>query len=122
MSGYTTIDEIKDDNPRWFSEDSMAFFRCLVYPDVWSLPNGDAVFVTSEQQGSDEFRSLVDMASGMMGLAPGEPIIAARKWTLRYATVGGGVSTIGHFGGYDSKAEAYRAARLFVHEHQPMPI
>lgn len=122
MSGYSSMDEIRADNPGWFSEESMAFFRCIVYDDVWRLPNGDAVFVTSEQQGSDEFRELVNTVAGALNLGPGKRskrITEPRVWTVRYATVGGGISTIGDgFGGYASLKEAQQAARLFVYERQ----
>lgn len=45
LGNYQTLDEIKEDHPKFFSAGAMDFFDSVVYPEVYS----GCVFVTSEK-------------------------------------------------------------------------
>lgn len=68
----------------WFSEDTMAFFKCKVYEDtVTETVDGGALFVSSEK-GPDE----------------------VRKYTVRHCTPEGEIGEVSTFQEYRSKAGA----------------
>jgi hypothetical protein len=68
----------------WFSQDTMAFFKCKVYDDtVTATVDGGALFVSSEK-GPDK----------------------VRKYTVRYCTPEGEIGEVSTFQEYKSKAGA----------------
>jgi hypothetical protein len=85
---YFTIDQIKADNERWFSPDTMAFFNSEITPGVWPVEGG-AYFVTSEQPHVYEGEQ--------------EP----RRWTVRFARDGGQyIATVGGFRAHATLGDA----------------
>ncbi len=76
----------------FFSPDTMRFFRSRLSNEVERLPNGGALFITSEQN------------HGMGGPYP-------RLFTIRMAKPDGDVDTVGEFQAFNSRASAIRVMR-----------
>ena len=77
---YMTIDQIKDENPTWFSASIMEFFDSVITPGVWPVEGG-AYFVTSER-----------------GPGSREGVREPRRRTVRYAANGGhNITSVGGF-------------------------
>ena len=118
---YTTIDEIIADNPRWFAPDAMEYFRTRVEPRVWPTPDGGALFVTSEQQGSAGFQDLVADTRRALGLGDGGSEPRPRMWSVRRASPGGGISTVGTIGDYATSMEARGVALAIAAQETNSP-
>jgi len=88
---YKSIDEIKKANAlaggKWFSPDTMHFFRSHILPYVY----GGRYFITSEQ-----------------------PPYGDRVYSIRVAQEDGSIDNVGKFGAYASAKEAQRAVYELV--------
>jgi hypothetical protein len=87
---YQTIDQIRADHQRWFSPDAMRFFHTrVIRSSVLPVPGG-GLFVTSDHPDAG---------------------LGARRYTVRHATVGASVNTVGEFMGHETLGQASEAAR-----------
>lgn len=82
----------KQAGQHFFDRDTMRFFRSRVCGEIASLPNGAALFVTSEQF---EYRG--DRH--------------ARKYTIRMARPDGHIDQVGNFQWFGSRDSAVRMMR-----------
>lgn len=89
------IEKIKERNQaagqHWFSPSTMRFFRSRVSNEVELLPNGSALFISSEK--------FISYTTGHQ-----EP----RMFTIRIARADGEIDTIGDFQAYRSRGSALR--------------
>ena len=92
---YNTLDEIKADNPLWFSHDTMSFFSSRVEETIYPVADG-AYFVTSEK-----------------------PPYGPRAWSVRFAKDGGkDIHTVGDFCSHPSSDQAHQRARMAFNAHR----
>jgi hypothetical protein len=96
---FQTIADIKDANAKvdgvWFSAGTMRWFRSRVSSRIYPLPDGGALFISSEQVNS-----------------------TPRKYTIRRARPGGTIDTVGAFQAHRTLARAHHHARQFcTHLH-----
>lgn len=89
-----TIEQIKDANRKagrfFFEPETLRFFRSRISQAVCPLPNGAALFMTSEQfVASNGWK-------------------APRKWSLRLAKPDGDIDSVGDFQAFNSRGAALR--------------
>lgn len=101
---YKTIEDIKKANASlgnyFFSPSTMRFFGSRVGRNLWQLPDGSALFVTSEQFSND----------------------TPRRYTIRIARPTGEVHDWSEFQEYASSSTANRAAAaLAAAANAPQP-
>lgn len=75
----------------WFKPDTLRFFKSRVYSPVYTLPDGSALFVSSEKNEWND----------------------PRLYTVRHATMDGNINSIGDFQAFDTLDKARRHARNF---------
>lgn len=89
---YRTLDDIKERNRRlgqhWFDPETMRFFSSRIQATIYPMPDGSALFVSSER-GPDNIR----------------------KYSVRVAKPDGSIDTIGEFQQYRTGRAAHAAAR-----------
>lgn len=85
---FNNIEDVKKAHKaaggHWFDESSMEFFDSIVYPELIQHPEG-AYFVSSERFDSK----------------------SPRLFTVRFAHFNGEVETVGPFGAFDAKSDAW---------------
>lgn len=81
----------------FFDPDTMRFFHSRVSEPVYPMPDGSALFITSERNYGHSLY--------------GESYDYGRKYTIRVANPGGDTDTVGEFQQYPSLRSAHAAAR-----------
>lgn len=99
---FETLADIKEANRNaglhWFSPDTVRFFKSRFSEDIYPLPDGGAMFVSSER-GPDDVRA----------------------YSVRLARADGSIETVGGFQAHATSRAAHAAAKFAAAQRRTAP-